>query len=166
MKKVFVFLSIILLTFSCSNLEFVYKIDKKIESIKNKVAYSISGDDSDLIYSYLTRVFGPNKSEMAKYNLSLDIARYDIAQIIDKDATASKFSIKYEINYSLYNVKIECTIAKEKITTENSYESKSEGYSFGTDLSKKETADKTYQKNIDEFVASLSQLDNYNSCIK
>ena len=87
-----------------------------------------------------------------------------VASVIEKDATASKFDIEYKINYYLKNRKENCTIMTESIRTISSYDSKSEGYSFGTDLSEKEVSTINIHSNIDNFINNLSILKNNLSC--
>ena len=48
-----------------------------------------------------------------------------------------------------------CKIIEAEIVTKDSYDSKSAGYSFGTDLAKKETTHDNVEKNINEFFKFL-----------
>ena len=66
--------------------------------------------------------------------------------------------------YNLYNIEKKCTVLEEEIITKDSYDSKSAGYSFGTDLSKKETRTKIISKNIDQFISSINKYSDLNSC--
>jgi len=50
-----------------------------------------------------------------------------------------------------------CVITEAKISTVSTYNLKSSGYSFGTDLAKKETARDNVEKNINEFFKFLIQ---------
>ena len=85
--------------------------------------------------------------------------------VIEKDATASKFNIEYKINYYLKNRKEKnCTIISRSIRTNSSYDSKSEGYSFGSDFSEKEVSIKIIHSNIDDFMHDLSILKTNFSC--
>ena len=45
--------------------------------------------------------------------------------------------------YDLYNINKDCKIIELVVSTKDSYDTKSAGYNFGTDISKKETRTKT-----------------------
>ena len=47
-------------------------------------------------------------------------------------------------------------IVEKKISTENFYDAKSAGYSFGTDLAEKELSERNLHSNIDQFLDELS----------
>ena len=99
-KLKLIFCFIILITFGCSSIEFVYQAPKTLKNLENNTMISVYGEDSEIIISYLARVL--NKSnETGKYMLSAHSTKIVEAAVIDKDATASKFSIKYTINYNL-----------------------------------------------------------------
>ena len=94
------------------------------------------------------------------YNLSIVSSSLVEAAVIEVDATASKFIIKHDLKYILYNTRSNCIILEKNIITKNSYFAKSAGYSFGTDLAEKELSIKTLHSNIDRFLGEL--LINYN----
>ena len=100
---------------NCANLEFVYKSIKQIGKLKNNTNLIISGDDSDEVYNYIIDVLGTTNSKNPNYKLSINSTRIDEAQVIEKDATASKFSIEYNIVYNLYNINKKCKIIEKKI---------------------------------------------------
>ena len=62
------------------------------------------------------------------------------AEVIKTDATASKFMIKHDLKYTLNNANKNCLAFEKNISTINSYDAKSAGYSFGTDLVEKESS--------------------------
>ena len=84
--------------------------------------------------------------------------------ICHSQTTASKFSIEYNIIYTLYNVNKNCKLLEAIIITKDSYDAKSAGYSFGTDLSKKETRTKIISKNIDQFISSIDRYGDLDNC--
>ena len=86
------------------------------------------------------------------------------AIVINKDATASKFKIKYSINYDLYNLHKNCKVLNKEINTVSTYNAKAAGYSFGTDISQKESGVQNINNNINEFISALNQLLDVNSC--
>ena len=105
-------------------------------------------------------------SEKTEYDYILIIysEKNITASIIEKDATASKFNIEYKINYFLKNRKENCTIINKSIKTNSTFDSKSEGYSFGSDLSESEVSTINIHSNIDNFMNDLSILKKDFSC--
>ena len=148
MAKYILLIIIILFVANCENLEFVYKSSKQVNELKKNTSLIISGDDSDEIYGYITGILESPNTENPNYKLLINSTRIEEAQVIEKDATASKFSIKYNIIYNLDNVNKNCKIMEMIITTKDSYDAKSAGYSFGTDLSKKETNTKNLKQEL------------------
>ena len=164
MKKYILFIVTMLFVANCANLEFVYKYSKQVNNLKKNTNLIVSGDESDEIYGYMVGVLGSSNNNNPNYKLSINSTRIDEAQVIEKDATASKFSIEYNISYSLYNVNNNCKIVEMIIITKDSYDSKSAGYSFGTDLSKNETKRKLMSKNIDQFISYINRYGDLNNC--
>jgi len=150
---------------SCSNFEFVYDYPSSIKNLQNKTLLSLAGDDTDIINSYLLSKLRP-LSEKTEYDYILIIysEKNITASIIEKDATASKFNIEYKINYYLKNRKENCTIINRSIKTNSTFDSKSEGYSFGSDLSESEVSTINVHSNIDNFMNDLSILKKDFSC--
>ena len=165
MKKYIFLLASILFLNNCANLEFVLKPNKGVNVLTNNTNLSISGDEAGTIHGYIANILGNTYNENFIYKLSINSKRTDLAQIIEKDATASKFSIEYNVIYNLYNIKENCKILKKEISTKSSYDSKSAGYSFGTDLSEKETRFIIISKNIDQFILSVNRYDDLNDCL-
>ena len=150
---------------SCSNFEFVYDFPSSLKKLQNKTLLSLAGDDIDIINSYLLSKLRPlSENKDYDYILIIYSEKNTIASVIEKDATASKFNIEYKINYYLKNRKENCTIITKSIRTNSSYDSKSEGYSFGSDLSEKEVSTINIHSNIDDFINNLSILKNNLSC--
>tara|TARA_B100001250_G_C19748880_1_gene766711 strand:- start:810 stop:1319 length:510 start_codon:yes stop_codon:yes gene_type:complete len=153
-------LSIVLISFllwGCSNFEFVYNSGNiKIKnSIKEKTIFSISGDDSDIISTYLNNQIGSPKKGGASYLITVNSKKSVEGTVIEKDATASKINIEYNILYEFKNIKQNCLIIKKELKTKSTYDSKSAGYSFGSDVSEKETSTKIIKTNIDNFLNDL-----------
>ena len=96
------FLGLIFFVISaCSNLEFVYKTTGTSFKIKDKVYTYIDGSDSTEIYNYLLGKVGSASADNHKYKMIIKSRRIEKAEIIDKDATASKFTIQHTLNYNL-----------------------------------------------------------------
>ena len=163
MNKCLLLLVTILMLGSC-NLEFVYDLNMGALHIKNKTLFEISGDNTNEIYSQITNRLGATNSSDPIYKLTIKSSKKEIAQIIDKDATASKFRIEYDISYVVFHLKQNCNILKIKIITESTYDAKSAGYSFGTDLSEKESIVSAIKKNVDRFASALNRHSDLGSC--
>jgi len=165
MKKNILLIFLFCLLNNCSDFDFVYNTNDKIFLLKDITDISVDGDDSINVYSSLKELIGDNSSKEAKYKLIVISSKTKSAQVIETDATASKFSIKYKILYSLYNLYNNCKVFKKEITTLNDYSAKSAGYSFGTDVSYNEANAQNINKNINKFLSSLNQIPNLNNCV-
>ncbi len=164
MKKNIFLILVILFIANCANLEFVYKLNSGLDDLKNNTKVIIVGDDAIEIFYSIKNILGNINKQDSDYILKISSIRKDLAQVIEKDATASKFSIEYNISYSLFNLEQNCEIIDSQNLTKGFYDSKSAGYSFGTDLSKKETEKKLISRNIDQFVSSIYRYGDLNSC--
>ena len=166
MSKVdIVFIFFCFLVIGCSNFQFVYKNYNDLDNIKNKTKVIVTGDDASEISSYLkSKINQP--TDKTYYHLFLNANKSTIASIVEKDATASKFSVTYDIVYNLENIEKNCLILNKTISTKSSYDSKSAGYSFGTDISEKKVSIDNIKSNVDEFlnniITSKTKLDCQN----
>jgi len=75
--------------------------------------------------------------------------------VIKDNQTVSQIEINHILNYSLQKKDGGCVITEAIISTVSTYNLKSSGYSFGTDLAKKETAHDNVEKNINKFFKFL-----------
>ena len=164
MKKVLLILSILFILNNCGGFEFVYKTNIKNLLIKNTTEIKVKGDDTVDVYVSLIDIFGKTDNDFPKFRLSVNSVKTESAAVISKDATATKFNIQYLISYDLYNLYKNCSIAQKEITTVSSYSVKSAGYSFGTDLSQKETSQQIIKKNINEFIFYINTLSSLDKC--
>ena len=163
-KRIFFITSLFVLIISCSNFEFVYNTSfQAIDKISKNTLLSISGDNKDIINSYLFSKIGQAGSNPA-YILSIVSSGSIEASVIEIDATASKFMIKHDLKYTLNNISKNCITFEKNISTKNLYDAKSAGYSFGTDLAEKELSTKNLHSNIDQFLNELSINYNYLKC--
>ena len=161
-KRIFFLISLLVLIISCSGFEFVYNI-ASFDKIKEKTLFSISGDDKSVINSYLFNKFGKAGNDPV-YVLYIVSDGSIEAVVIESDATASKFMIKHDLKYKLNIISKKCTVFEKNILTENLYDAKSAGYSFGTDLAEKELSTKNLHSNIDQFISELSINYDYLEC--
>ena len=163
-KRIFFITSLFILIVSCSGLDFVYNTSFQISNKLNEnTLLSISGDNKDIINSYLLSKIGEAENNPA-YALSIVSNGVVEATVIETDATASKFMIKHDLKYTLNNIGENCIIFEKNILTKILYDAKSAGYSFGTDLAEKELSTKNLHSNIDQFLNELSINYNYLKC--
>tara|TARA_B100000029_G_scaffold45051_3_gene41554 strand:- start:1805 stop:2296 length:492 start_codon:yes stop_codon:yes gene_type:complete len=149
--------------FGCSNLEFVYNNVSDNNKIKDKTLLAISGDDTEIFYSYAINKI-KNNEKNSLYKLSIVSTKTVEAIVVEKDATASKFNIKLNIFYKLLNTDKNCLILEKNFMTNSTYDSKSAGYSFGTDLSEKEVLTQAIHSNFDDFLLYLKGFDDKLNC--
>ena len=163
-KRIFFLIPLLVLIISCSDFEFVHRADNYyIQKFNEKTLFSISGDNKEIINSHLSSKLGEAGSDPA-YILSIVSSGSIEATVVKIDATASKFMIKHNLKYTLNNVKKNCVIFEKNILTNNLYDAKSAGYSFGTDLAEKELSTKNLHSNIDQFISELSINYDYLEC--
>ena len=162
-KKLLIFVLFFLLV-GCGNLEFVYKLNKNLQTLNGFTDTSVNGDDSNQVYSLLKESIGDNSSSNAKYKLLVNSTKIEAAEIIEKDATASKFRITFYISYKIYYLAENCKIFDEEIKTVSFYSAKAAGYSFATDLSKNDSISQNISKNKDEFFSKLNKIEAIDSC--
>ena len=153
-KILFLFSSLFLVT-NCSNFEFDYETSDFFEyKIKQKTMFSINVDNKDIITAYLLSKIG-EAGDNSDYVLSINSIGLIEAAVIEIDATASKFLIEHNLRYVLKNLAENCVIFEKNILTNNLYDAKSAGYSFGTDLAEKELSAINLHSNIDQFLGEL-----------
>ena len=157
-KRILLLTPLLILIMGCSSLEFVYDSSYN-NKIKNKTLFSVSGDNKDIINSYLFNIIGEIVNTPV-YKLSIDSNTSIEAVVIEIDATASKFVIEHKLKYILNNLDKNCTILEKEILTKSLYNAKSAGYSYGTDIAEKELSIKNLHSNIDQFLKELTI--NYN----
>jgi len=137
---------------SCSGWEFTLKnalpnpLKEKTEIFQNK--------NNSFVYQYIKQELGSSKNN--NYKLVISFKKNTSNLVTQKDQTASKIEISYLINYLVQDKKKACDVYNKEFKASSYYNSKSSGYSFGTDLSKKNTEESVIKKNIDMFFQDLS----------
>ena len=164
MKNNLFLLCMLLILSNCGGFELVYKTNLNTFFIKNNTKIAVSGDDASQIHVILRDTIGINKDNYPKYKLLVNSSKTEIAEVIKKDATASKFNIQYSITYDLYSLYKECIIYSKEINTMSSYNVKSAGYSFGSDISQKESMTQNIMNNAHKFISSLNALSEREDC--
>ena len=94
MKKYILSIITVLFVTNCANLEFLYKDNKWVNELKNNTNLVISGDEAEEVYSYIVEILESSNGKSPNYKLSINSTRIDKALVIEKDATALKFSIE------------------------------------------------------------------------
>ena len=149
----------------CANLEFAYKTNKSLLKISGLTYLYVEGSESGDIYSYIvSRLGGSNESNYV-YKLLISSNKTILAEVIETDATASKFSVEYTILYNLFNTQEGCKIFTKEISNKDFYDSVSAGYSFGSDFAKDEISKKLIYKNIDQFLYEVAEITELKECL-
>jgi len=146
---------------SCSQFEAVYKINNLL---KNNTKTNIVGDLSQEANSYLISLLGKEISE-PKYELFLTSKKTKKKLVISTGSVATKYRTTININYNVYDKVLKCRVYSSEITTSNDFDSRSEGYSFGSDAGEKNSELNNLRGNIDSFLSEMSRYINDLSCI-
>ena len=156
MIKKIILLTLMFLVYGCTNLEFVYKQNRTLVQIENQTIFAIEGDDKPIILAYLSQRLGINETAKPNYLLEIKSIKTEKIQAINQDSTASKSRISYEMRYTLRDFKNDCKILQNTINSNVSYDSKSSGYSFNTDMAKIDISQKSVEENIEKFFNYLN----------
>ena len=154
---------LVTLIVSCQGFEFVYDKSPTIKLLENNAQVIISGDDISIIKSQLNNFVGTSTSS-AGFILLVSSSKISNNVVIKDNQTVSQIEINHILNYSLQKKDGVCVITEAKISTVSTYNLKSSGYSFGTDLAEKELSTKNLHSNIDQFLNELSINYNYLKC--
>ena len=149
----------------CQGFEFVYDKSPTIKLLENNTQVIISGDDISIIKSQLKNVVGISTSS-AKFMLLVSSSKTSNNVVIKDTQTVSQIEINHILNYNLQKKSGGCVVAEAKISTASTYNLKSSGYSFGTDLAKKETVNDNIKKNINAFFKLLTNNHSNLDCKK
>ena len=141
---------------SCSNYTFVYSNGNIINFLKD-TSFSVEGEDIDLIKSYLLskKRIGKDSNSPEKYQLKIISRKESRNAVIENDLTASLIEIQYILEYTLYDKNNNCITMKNKIKTTENYNSRAEGFDFGSDLSEGQVSRQLIEDNIDKFIQSV-----------
>tara|TARA_Y100000590_G_C15170565_1_gene807186 strand:- start:39 stop:542 length:504 start_codon:yes stop_codon:yes gene_type:complete len=158
-KNKLLFFFVLFFSFGCSDLQFVYNTADDVKIFNGKTKISARGEDIDVISNYLIKKFN-NVSGDPVYLVSVFSKKNVRTLVVDKDKTASKYEIGHEVNYDVENLENSCLIMRKTISTKTTYDSKSAGYSFGTDISAKEESINNLESNLNQFMSSLLSSKN------
>ena len=142
----------------CSGFEFVYNEDSPstIKILEDSTQVLVSGDDASTIKSTLISTIGVSSTDN-NYKLLVSSKKTSNNIVIKANQAVSQIEINHILNYSLQNIDENCILSSAEISSKFTYNLKSSGYSFGTDLAKKETINNNIEKNINEFFHLLTQ---------
>jgi len=152
--KIFL-IALLALLFSCQGFEFVYDKSPTIKLLDNNTEVIIAGDDIGLIKSQLNNFIG-SSAKSGIFKLIITSSKTSNNVVIKDNQTVSQIEIKHILDYSLQKKDLGCIISKTTISSASTYNLKSSGYSFGTDLAKNETIHDNIEKNINDFFEFLN----------
>jgi hypothetical protein len=149
-KKISLLILLFFTPISCSDLVFVYD-KKQIESpLQTATSWIINGDEKNILGVLLGKKI--KSAKKATYILNVVSKKKETNIITEVNQVATKINLEFKIKYSLSFIKNNCLLYSDDITTEASYNAKSEGYSFGTDISKSKITEELIEENIDSFL--------------
>ena len=152
-KIIFVFSFLVL--YACSDFVFVYNTDdeERLNLLQNETLAIISGSDTNILRALLNKRIKENINE--KYQLFVNINKKEIDLVTESNQVVTVVKIQYKTDYTLNATNNKCLVYQKNITLESSYNAKSEGYSFGSDLSKEKAEEELLQNSVDVFFDSL-----------
>lgn len=153
MKNKIIYLVFVFMISGCANFNFVYSNSFLKSPLVNTTKLDIQGDDKGNASIYLKEIIGDISD--STYNLKINISKTTTTKKIDTDSTASKIEILHSIKYELFKNDKNCKIYEGLIVTSSNYNSKSEGYNFGTDTSIKVIIDNNIKTSINKFFTKL-----------
>lgn len=148
---------------SCSSVEFVYENNNNINKYKNNTEIVSLGGDNKYLVSYLSQKINSNKDD-GKYTINVSSQHFETVTATNQDQSASSYYINDIVKYELINNFEECVLYIDAIETGFSYNTKSEGYSFGTDKSIEKNKKQNLQHNAEIFLKKISSLSDL-ACI-
>ena len=152
-KKFSVVLCFIIVT-SCSKFEFVHDKNLKTSPLIYNTSIYVDGDNIPILKQKLKEILGiPNN---LKFELSVS-SKEEITNIVkESNMTASVIQIKYSLEYKLKLIEKNCIIVKKEISNSRKFNSRSGGYNFGSDLSKKENKESLIEENLRQYLNYLA----------
>ena len=152
-KKFSVVLFFIIVT-GCSKFEFVHDKNLKTNPLINNTAIYVDGDNIPILKTKLKEVLG--KPNNLSFELSVSSKEETTNIVKESNMTASLIQIKQTLVYKLRLIEKNCIIVKKEISNSRKFNSKSEGYNFGSDLSKKEIKESLIEENLRQYLNYLA----------
>ena len=161
MKKIFLIFAS-LLSFSCGNVEFVYKDNKNlINPIYEKVEVKTSGAGLIFVNSYIPVLFGENKTN--ELDLLINVEEKKIKRSVETNQATSNLSYELRFYYTLISNKKDCLLYEKEILSSFTIIPKSAGYNYGTDASLEKKYRLAISDNLNQFLTLISNV-NINNC--
>ena len=147
----------------CGNFVFVYDTNKIDNILKNNTELLAVGDDANIVSMKINKRL--KKINERKYLLKITSSKEQTNLVTKSNQVATVIKIQFTLDYELIKISEGCDVFKSNIVTEESYDAKSEGYSFGTELSKSKLIEDIIQNNIDKFLIYVSDDQNVLKCM-
>ena len=147
---------------SCSSINFVYQNDKSLYNpIYKLTSYSFEGKELSSMYRFLPIYIG--RSDSPKYSLKIKIIEDTTRKSVKKNQAITELGYKLTFEYSLEDIKNNCTLLDVKLFSRFSHAPKSSGYNFGSDQSLQKLYELAVKSNLTQFIDSIKQ-ENLNAC--
>ena len=155
----FIFFSFFII--GCSNFSFVYSDKYEFDEFLKETTIQVDGDSSAIIKILLTPSYLDGERKI-KYLLDIKSKKESKNLVIENDKTASVVEIKFNLEYIFKNNLKGCIIFQKDVETTSTYNSRAEGYNFGTDLIEEQTSRQLIEDNIALFLQYLKTNNNDN----
>ena len=148
-KKLYLSILLIIIA-SCSKFEFVHDKALKINPLINKTSVQVTGDNIPILKTGLEEALGIPLNIIFELSVS---SKEEIVNIVKElNMTASVIQINHSIVYNLKLINKNCIIVTKKISNSRKFDSKSEGYNFGSDLAKKTIQESLIKENLRQYL--------------
>ena len=134
----------------CSKFEFVHDKSLKTNQLLNNTSVNIVGDNIPILKTELKKTLGTSKN--INFELNVFSKEETINIVKELNMTASLIQIKHSMVYELKLLEKNCIIVTKKISNSRNFNSKAEGYNFGSDLSKKEVIESLVKENLRQYL--------------
>ena len=163
MKKFLIAFSLVFFISSCSSINFVYQNDKSLYNpIYKLTSYSFEGKELSSMYRFLPIYIG--RSDSPKYSLKIKIIEDTTSKSVKKNQAITELGYKLTFEYSLEDIKNNCTLLDVKLFSRFSHAPKSSGYNFGSDQSLENLYELAVKDNIERFVDLISK-EKFSECL-
>ncbi len=150
MIKKLSFALLFVIVMGCSKFELVHDKSLKINPLKNKTSVYVVGDNISVLKTEAKQALGVLNNK--DFELSISSKEEMVNIVKELNMTASLIEIKYSVVYELKLIQKNCVIVTKKITNSRRFDSRSEGYNFGSDLSKKEIVESLVKENFKKYL--------------
>ena len=161
--KIILFIFLVLGTYACNNLEFVYDQEKNLSNpLYGKTKINTTGKNIIFMSSYIPMFFGKSNNE--EFFLSINVNENQTKRSVEKNQATSNLTYELRFFYSIKSLKEDCISFEKEILSTFSIIPKSSGYNFGTDVSLEKKYELVVRDNFNILINYLSDKDLHN-CI-